>query len=148
MITARLATPADLPAVQPLIHALAAFHGDTPSVTLDQLHRDTQTPRPWITLLLAHEGNTLLGYAALTPLAQLHYGLRGMDMHHLFVSQNARGKGAGRCLIDASLAHARQNACHYLTVGTHPDNAAAAALYRAAGFDPLPPPGPRFRMKL
>jgi hypothetical protein len=32
-------------------------------------------------------------------------------------------------------------------VGTHPDNRAAAQVYLKTGFDPLPPPGPRFRIK-
>ena len=131
-----------------MVRALAAHHGDTPLATPDSLARDALGPSPWLRLLVAEGKRGLLGYAALCPLAQLQFGVRGMDMHHLFVAPEARGTGIGRALIDASLALARAEDCRYMVVGTHPDNSAAAAVYRAAGFEDLPPPGPRFRMKL
>ena len=55
--------------------------------------------------------------------------------------------GAGRALIAASVAHTRGMGCRYMTVGTDNRNAKVGQLYVAAGFEPLPPPGPRFRMK-
>ena len=133
----------DLPEVLSMIHALAAHHGDAPVTTLEDLRRDALGMHPWLQVLVAPG----LGYAALCPLAQLQFGVRGMDMHHLFVVETARGSGVGRALIDASIAHAKAQECRYLTVGTHPDNRAAQAVYRAAGFEDLPVSGARFRMK-
>ena len=137
----------DLPAVLEMIKALAAHHDDTPTVTLESLRRDALGDAPWLILLVAEAQGRLVGYAGLCPLAQLQFGVRGVDMHHLFVAEDQRGTGVGRALIDASLERSKAMGCRYMTVGTHPDNKTAAEVYRAAGFEPLPPPGPRFQIK-
>ncbi|MEW9918272.1 N-acetyltransferase family protein [Marimonas sp. MJW-29] len=141
-------TPDDLTAVLFMVRALAAHHEDIATLTPETLARDALGDPPWMRVLVTERRGDLVGYAALCPLAQLQFGVRGMDMHHLFVAEQARGSGVGRALIDASLALCRAEGCRYMTVGTHPENTAAAAVYRAAGFEDLPPPGPRFRMKL
>ncbi|NNE51183.1 MAG: GNAT family N-acetyltransferase [Sulfitobacter sp.] len=131
-----------------MVRALAAHHGDLATVQLEDLHRDTMGDAPWATLLVAVQVQEPVGYALLCPLIQLQYGARGMDMHHLFVRPDQRGKGLSHALIDASLNAARAAHCRYLTVGTQGDNRVAQRVYLRAGFDPLPPPGPRFRIKL
>jgi len=146
-ITTRLAAHHDLPATLEMEHALAAHHGDTATLTLDQLARDTLGNAPWVTLIVAERATVLLGYAALCPLVQMQFGVRGMDMHHLFVQPHARGTGVGRQLIDASIAQSKQMGCRFIMVGTHPDNQAAQEIYLAAGFSAAPAPGPRFRIK-
>lgn len=144
----RPVTENDLPDVLNMIRALARHHGDTPQLSLQDLSRDALGPAPWLTILVATQGAARIGYAALCPLIQLQFGARGMDMHHLFVGQCARGAGVGRALIIAAQEAARAQDCRYMTVGTHPDNAAAGAVYLASGFDRLPSPGPRFRIRL
>ena len=143
----RLALPHDLPDVVTMIHALAAHHGDTALVTLQDLTRDVCGPQPWMHLLVVARGQALLGYAALIPLAQLQFGVRGMDMHHLFVRAQDRDKGCGKMMIQACIDHAKANGCRYLSVGTAPENVTAQNIYRAVGFDDSPPPGPRYRIK-
>lgn len=133
----------DLSEVLEMIHALAAHHGDPVAVTLDDLRRDALGPHPWLRVLVAPQQ----GYVALCPLAQLQFGVRGMDMHHLFVVADARGQGVGRALIAAAISYAKEEGCRYMMVGTHPDNVAAQGVYRSAGFENLPASGPRFRMK-
>ena len=147
-ITIRPAQGRDFPQLLPMIHALAEHHGDTPSVTEADLLRDVLGTRRWLDVLVAEHEGVVAGYAALCPLAQLQFGMRGMDLHHLYVAPDGRGRGTGRALIHAALAHCADNGCRYMTVGTHPANEAAARLYAAAGFESLPPPGPRFRMRL
>lgn len=137
----------DLPVVLKMIKGLAAHHDDTAAVTLATLERDVMGDGPWLTLLVAEQDKALLGYAALCPMAQLQFGVRGMDLHHLFVSRDARGLGLGKQLIDASMAAAKDQGCRYMTVGTHPDNVTAQGIYLAAGFEPLDGIGPRFRIK-
>ncbi|TCK25968.1 GNAT family N-acetyltransferase [Pseudonocardia endophytica] len=46
----------------------------------------------------------------------------------------ARGRGAGRALLDTALAHARANDVHKVELEAWVDNARAIALYTAAGF--------------
>lgn len=141
-------TSADLPELLEMVQALAQHHGDAPQVTLADLRRDCLGDAPWLRVLVAARAGQMLGYAALCPLAQMQFGVRGMDMHHLFVVPQARGIGVGRRLIEASLTLARKLECRYMTVGTHPDNHAAGAVYQAMAFQPLPPSGPRFRIRL
>jgi putative acetyltransferase len=47
----------------------------------------------------------------------------------------ARGRGGGRALLDAIIAHARSCGAHKLELEVWPDNAPAIALYTAAGFE-------------
>ncbi|MDF3414617.1 GNAT family N-acetyltransferase [Sulfitobacter sp. M57] len=138
---------ADLPRVQEMVRKLAAHHGDVAQVSLTDLERDCLGAEPWLRVLVAVRGVEISGYAALCSLVQMQFGVRGMDMHHLFVSEEARGIGVGRALIDASVALTKSLGCRYMTVGTHPENKAAAMIYQVAGFEPLPSPGPRFRIR-
>lgn len=147
-LTIRNIQEADLPTVLGMVQGLAAHHGDVAQISLTDLERDCLGTAPWVRTLVAVEGAQLLGYAALCPLVQMQFGVRGMDLHHLFVRSQARGGGVGRALIDASIALTKSLGCRYMTVGTHPDNKEAAMVYQAAGFDSLPPPGPRFRIRL
>lgn len=53
----------------------------------------------------------------------------------LAVGKDARRKGAGRALVDAALAGAAAQGAQTLFLEVADDNAAAIALYRAAGFE-------------
>lgn len=143
MIDIRPVVDTDLPHILKMVHALAVHHGDPVVVTLGDLKRDFFGSHPWVHGLIA----VGQGYAALCPLAQVQYGVRGMDVHHLYVEPEARGHGVGRALMDAAQRYAQGLGCRYLTVGTHPDNDAAQAMYRAIGYEGLGPAGPRFRVK-
>lgn len=147
-ITTRALRPSDLTIMLDMVRALAAHHDDQAQTTIPDLERDCLGVAPWLRVLVAEHAQSVVGYAALCPLAQLQFGARGMDMHHLFVAQNMRGKGVGRALITASVALSKLLGCRYVTVGTHPENMVAGKVYEAAGFEPLSPPGPRFRIKL
>jgi GNAT superfamily N-acetyltransferase len=140
----RPATPADIPALLDGIARLAAHHTDAASATTATLMRDLFGPTPWMHALIS---DNYTGYAILLPLAQIQYGRRGMDLHHLFVWPDHRGNGLGRALLAACATHARSNGCTYLTVGTHPTNTSAEIYYLANGFTRRDP-SPRFAMEL
>lgn len=146
-ITTRPATPSDFDDICAMAHALAAHHGDEATLTIADLRRDFGPDQPWGILLVAGVNDTLAGYATLCPMMQLQFGVRGMDMHHLFVKAQHRGQGVAKALISASIREAKEKACRFLTVGTDPDNIAAQNVYLAAGFTRRPVPGPRFSMK-
>ncbi|WP_428543800.1 N-acetyltransferase family protein [Profundibacter sp.] len=142
------ATKADLPAILGMAQALAAHHDDTAAVTLATLTRDILGTPAWAPTLVARAESRPIGYATLCPLIQLQWGVRGMEVHHLFVLQDWRGRGIGQRLIKAAMKTAADIGCVYMTVGTHPDNHPAQRLYQAAGFTPLPDRGPRFSIRL
>lgn len=147
-ITIRKFADGDLPDVLEMIHGLAACHGDRSPLTLDALRRDVCGAHPWLTVLVADGGSRRLGYAALLPKAQLQFGTRGMEIHHLFVCRAAQGNGLGAGLVQACVAEARAHGCSFLSVGTHPDNHKAARFYAQIGFLRRSGSGPRFTMQL
>ena len=148
MVQIRDAQPDDLPRLLSMIYALAKHHGDVADVSASALERDLFGAPPWVHALVAERDGQLVGYAALCPLAQLQMGLRGVDMHHLFVEKPFRGKGIGRHLIEGSKQKARALSCRYMMVGTHPDNSDAQAAYLACGFEQRHRTHPRFRIAL
>lgn len=144
----RLARSEDVPQIVAMIEKLAEYHGDVPSLTAEVLQRDTFGPVPWCYVVVAEYERELIGYAALCGLMQLQFGVRGMDMHHLFVEENCRGHGVGGALVSASKVIARDLACRYMMVGTHPENTAAQVFYEALGFERRDAHPPRFSLRL
>ena len=140
-------TPKDIPALLAMIRKLCAFHGDTCVMGL----ADTQATfigGP-LTGFIAKAGGRPVGYAALEPhWRPMHQGPL-IDIAHLYVEEAQRGRGIGRALIAAARDHANSIGACRLVIGTHPDNAAAAAAYRAMGLAEITQtPGPRFAITL
>lgn len=134
----------DLPGLKPLVMALAEHHGDVPRVSEENLERDFLSTPPWLYGLVAEHDLRLVAYAALCPKAQLHFGERGMDIHHLYIRPQWRGQGLGRRMIEGCVQKAVTLHCDYVTVSTTADNKAAQGAYRACGFVQLSDPT-RFR---
>ena len=147
-IVTRDAAQSDVERILSMVRALAHHHGDVPGISAKTLERDIFGEVPWIYTLVAEVDWRVVGYAALCPMIKLEMGERGIDMHHLFVEAEFRGAGIGRLLITASMAKARELSCSSITVGTHPDNANAQAVYLACGFEQRHSVSPRFRICL
>ena len=144
----RAATRSDLPQLCSMVHALADYHGDSATATVASLDRDLFGASPWLHALVFQHKRGLLGYAALTQLARLQYGQRGMDLHHLYVCTESRGGGIGKELLAASLDYARGKNASYLTVSALPGNEMAQAFYLSQGFHPAPVSGLRYAFDL
>jgi GNAT superfamily N-acetyltransferase len=144
----RCASPADANRVVQMIEKLARHHGDTPAITTDDLFRDVFGVNPWIHALVAEADGDLIGYAALCGLTQLQFGLRGMDLHHLFTEVTFRDRGVGHNLVEACKIKAISLSCSYLTVSTHPDNHRAQTFYATLGFERRDAHPPRFSIRL
>ncbi|WP_160116004.1 GNAT family N-acetyltransferase [Candidatus Halocynthiibacter alkanivorans] len=172
----RNARTADLPQLLDMVCLLARHHHDTPELTLEQLRALIFGPDKWISVIVAEQipgtgpgtatasnagtppvsgacvdtgtGTSLAGYAALCPRIQLQLGLRGIDLHHLFVRDGMRGQGVGSHLVKAAEKMARARGCSYMTVSTHPENITAQHIYLAQGFTRLPGAGNRFQRSL
>ena len=138
-------TSGDLGVVLEMVEAIAAHHNDPCALTPETLQRDAFG---WYHMILAWSGDRPVGYAALLPTGQLQFGVRGIDIHHLFVCDGQRGQGVGKALIEASLNHATAQGCAYVTVGTDPDNHAAQAAYEACGFERRGGGGVRFSLRV
>lgn len=144
----RLAEPRDCDALLSLIHALAAHHGDPPACDRWALMRDVFDMNPHLLVFVAQSDDELIGYTALQRVSQLHWGVIGIDMHHLFVTPKARATGLGVQLVKRAVSHARTIGARFVSVSTAPENAKAQAFYQAQGFERISQDPPRFRLKL
>lgn len=86
-------------------------------------------------LLGAWRGEELVGYACLYWHFTSLSAAESVLMNDLFVSEGARGGGAGRALIEASRAIVRERGAHHLEWSTAPDNARAQRLYDSTGAE-------------
>lgn len=63
------------------------------------------------------------------------------ELKRMFVVSEERGRGVGRVILDALETHAARLGLRRLVLETGTRQAAAIALYRDAGFAPIPPFG-------
>ncbi len=144
----RRAGATDLERIVQMVTQLAKHHGDTPTVTHDDLVRDVFCSDPWIFIVVAEMDKELIGYAAMCGSVQLQFGARGMDIHHLFTEARFRRQGVGQRLVEACKIEATSLSCRYLTVGTHPKNHEAQRFYMSLGFERRDAHPPRFSIPL
>ena len=86
-------------------------------------------------LLGAWEEGEPVGHACLYWFFTSTGAAESVLMNDLYVVPEARGRGVGRALIEASAAVARERGAHHLEWTTAPDNETAQRLYDATGAE-------------
>jgi putative acetyltransferase len=89
-------------------------------------------PGGYEALLVARRDGKAVGCVALKPLPDGR-----CEMKRLYVRPDARGSGAGRALVEASIARARELGYALMRLDTLPTMDAARALYLSLGFRPV-----------
>ena len=129
------AGPADLDALAALFDAYRQFY-EQPS--------DLPRARQWLrerlrfgesVVLVAKRGGSAVGFTQLYPMFSSVRTARTWILNDLFVDAGARRTGVARALLDAAAAFARADGAMGISLETSQDNAAARALYRAAGWN-------------
>ncbi len=129
-----------------MISAAALFHAYAAALPIDLAPQGFQQELaslpglyapPAGELLLAKRGDHVLGCIALKPLETP----RIAEIKRLFVRPQARGAGVGKALVAAIVEAARAAGYAEIKLDTLPQMAGAIALYKAAGFAPIPPYG-------
>jgi GNAT superfamily N-acetyltransferase len=89
--------------------------------------------KPGVALLVARDGTTVVGTAALVD-----NGDATAELKRMFVSPSARGLGVGSLLLGAVEDRARDSGIRVLRLETGLPQAAAIALYEKHGFAHIP----------
>jgi ribosomal protein S18 acetylase RimI-like enzyme len=128
------AGPADLDALALLFDAYRGFYGQA---------SDIAGARDWLrsrlrvgesVVLVAKRAGAAVGFVQLYPMFSSVRMARTWILNDLFVDAAARRGGVARALLDAAATFAREDGAAGLSLETNRDNAAARALYRAAGW--------------
>jgi L-amino acid N-acyltransferase YncA len=77
--------------------------------------------------------NDVLGWVAASAVSD-RFVYAGVVEHSVYVDPQARGQGIGRQLLDALIASTEAAGIWTIQSGIFPENAASAALHKAAGF--------------
>lgn len=128
------AGPADLDALAVLFDAYRQFYGQP---------ADLARAREWLrsrlrlgesVALLARRDGQPAGFVQLYPMFSSVRTARTWILNDLFVDPAARRHGVARALLEAAAGFARSDGAAGIALETAQDNAAARALYRAAGW--------------
>ena len=83
--------------------------------------------------LLAVEGGTLLGWAALSPVSRRQV-YRGVAEVSLYVAPEAQGRGIGRSLLEQIIRASEEAGCWTLQASVFAVNQVSLRLHQQAGF--------------
>ena len=110
---------------------------DWPSANafLAGVERLVEQPDTAFLLAAPHEDAPPSGVAQLRFRYGLWYAAEDCLLEDLFVRDDARGRGVGRALVQATVDLARERGCRRIELDVNDNNAAALALYRSLGFD-------------
>jgi ribosomal protein S18 acetylase RimI-like enzyme len=134
MTTIRRATPADLAALAPLFDGYRRFYGQPTDLPRAEAFLRERIERNESVVLLAERDGRAAGFTQLYPLFSSVRTARLWLLNDLYVDAGARRGGIARALLDAAAHFARADGACGLMLETTPDNHAAQALYRAAGW--------------
>ena len=86
-----------------------------------------------IARLVMREGDTILGWAALSPVSKRSV-YRGVAEVTVYVSESARGEGIGHALLKALIDESERNGIWTLQASIFPENTASVKLHLRCGF--------------
>jgi len=142
-VTVRPARMDDLPVLAEFGSALAAQHGaydprrfQVPSVQEFSSFFGAELANADAVTLIAQEEERIVGYAFLRvePPSVVDLAEETMWLHDLYIHPAARGRGAGRALLQRVIDLTRQRGGKRLLLKVSPSNAAAARTFEKIGF--------------
>jgi ribosomal protein S18 acetylase RimI-like enzyme len=96
----------------------------------------TQLDEPDAAIFVAEQSAEVIGYAYVALESYDYMSLRGPAgiLHDIIVDPTARGRGVGRLLLEAVLAHLKARGAPQVVLSTAVKNEAAQRLFARAGF--------------
>lgn len=135
-IKTRPATAADLEAVAALFDAYRQFYQQRPGLALARRFIAERFKNKESVILVAEDdAGTMIGFTQLYPTFCSVRAARTFVLYDLFVTPAARGSGAGRALMLAAEAHARNAGAARMELSTARTNLIGQSLYESLGWD-------------
>ena len=129
------AGPADLDALAALFDAYRQFYGQPSDLTRARQWLRERLRFGESVVLVAKRGGAAAGFVQLYPMFSSVRTARTWILNDLYVDAGSRRGGVARSLLDAAASFAREDGAAGVSLETTLDNAAARALYRAAGWN-------------
>ncbi len=138
-VSVRFAVPADLPLIAKFIRDLAVYEELLHEVRFDEakLSECLFGARPYAEVLIAEDAGAGVGFALFFHNFSTFEGRPGIYLEDLFVSPDARGKGAGKALLARLAALAIERDCGRLEWAVLDWNTPAIDFYRSLGARPM-----------
>jgi L-amino acid N-acyltransferase YncA len=134
----RDATEADLPRILEIAnHAIAHTTADwssAPTTLEARLAWVNERQARGFPVLVADEAGEVIGFTSFAEFRPRE-GYRHTVEHSVYVHLDVQGRGVGRILLTALIAHARQRGVHVMIGAIEAGNAASVALHKWAGFE-------------
>jgi GNAT superfamily N-acetyltransferase len=131
----RDARPGDVPLLLELLRELAEYErlADQVRATEELFERALFSERPAAQALIAERGGEAVGYALYFPTFSTFLAIQGVWLEDLFVRPSHRKSGAGRALLAAVAARARERGAERLEWSALDWNELALGFYRGLG---------------
>jgi GNAT superfamily N-acetyltransferase len=131
----RDARPGDVPLLLELLRELAEYErlADQVRATEELFERALFSERPAAEALIAERGGEAVGYALYFPTFSTFLAIQGVWLEDLFVRPSHRKSGAGRALLAAVAARARERGAERLEWSALDWNELALGFYRGLG---------------
>jgi ribosomal protein S18 acetylase RimI-like enzyme len=135
-ISIRRATPEDAPVIHRLLAELEQSLGVQEMVKRKEadILRFGFSEAPFFEALIAWQGERPVGLALYFREFSTWRGSPGVYVQDLYVSNEVRGSGLGRKLMDSLIGRSRSWGATYCKLAVYNDNEAALAFYRHLGF--------------
>lgn len=134
----RHATPADVPAILRLIHALAVYEREPDAVqaTEETLAATLFSPQAQVFAHVAEQDGAVIAIAVWFLNYSTWTGRPGLYLEDLHVDESARGRGVGRALFAELAREAERRGCARIDWAVLDWNEDAMRFYRAIGGRP------------
>ena len=130
----RQATPEDVPYLALLFNSYRVFYGKTPDIGAAAQFLNDRLVRHESEIFVAVEGDTIAGFMQLYPLFSSTRMKRLWLLNDLFVSEEYRGQGFSKALIEQAKELCRQTGACGFTLETGKDNIIGNQLYQQVGM--------------
>ena len=128
--------PADAPALTRLAEEMARDLSDPrPALDAAKLAQATDPADPWCELLVAPEGEALLGFVLFTRRFEAHMARFSLWIADLHVAAAARRRGVGKALMQAVARRAAAQGCGLVAWDLWMKNDRARAFYLSLGAE-------------